>query len=95
MKRIFVSPFAVAVLWGVSLAQQPTSPPSNNSTPQEQRLPRPPRHQRSRTANPRNQLRKHLSKLLSLDISRHSKIQNRRVVIHPNPLPPPGSHPAP
>ena len=39
MKRIFVSPFAVAVLWGVSLAQQPTSPPSNNSTPQEQQAP--------------------------------------------------------
>ena len=39
MKRIFVSLFAVAVLWGVSLAQQPTSPPSNNSTPQEQQAP--------------------------------------------------------
>jgi len=26
-------------LWGVSLAQQPTSPPSNNSTPQEQQAP--------------------------------------------------------
>ena len=39
MNRIFVSPFAVAVLWGVSLAQQPTSPPSNNSTPQEQQAP--------------------------------------------------------
>ena len=39
MKGIFVSLFAVAVLWGVSLAQQPTSPPSNNSTPQEQQAP--------------------------------------------------------
>jgi hypothetical protein len=39
MKRIFVSPFAVAVLWGVSLAQQPTSPPGNDSTPQEQQAP--------------------------------------------------------
>ena len=39
MKRIFVSLFAVAVLGGVSLAQQPTSPPSNNSTPQEQQAP--------------------------------------------------------
>ena len=39
MKRIFVSLFAVAVLWGVSLAQQPTAPPSNHSTPQEQQAP--------------------------------------------------------
>ena len=39
MKRISVSLFAVPVLWGVSLAQQPTSPPSNNSTPQEQQAP--------------------------------------------------------
>jgi len=39
MKRIFVSLFAVAVVWGVSLGQQPTSPPSNNSTPQEQQAP--------------------------------------------------------
>jgi hypothetical protein len=39
MKRILVSLFAVPVLWGVSLAQQPTSPPSNNSTPQEQQAP--------------------------------------------------------
>jgi hypothetical protein len=39
MKRTFVSLFAVAVLWGVSLGQQPTSPPSNNSTPQEQQAP--------------------------------------------------------
>jgi len=39
MKRILVSLFAVAVLWGVSLAQQPTSPPSNNSIPQEQQAP--------------------------------------------------------
>jgi len=39
MKRIFVSLFAVAVLWGVSLGQQPTSPPSNNSKPQEPQAP--------------------------------------------------------
>jgi hypothetical protein len=39
MKRILVSLFAVPVLWGVSLAQQPTSPPSNTSTPQEQPAP--------------------------------------------------------
>jgi hypothetical protein len=39
MKGTFVSLFAVAVLWGVSLGQQPTSPPSNNSTPQEQEAP--------------------------------------------------------
>jgi hypothetical protein len=39
MKRIFVSLFAVAVLWGVLLAQQPTSAPSNNSAPQEQQAP--------------------------------------------------------
>jgi hypothetical protein len=39
MKRIFVSLIAVPVLWGVSLAQQPTSPPSTNSTPPEQQAP--------------------------------------------------------
>jgi hypothetical protein len=39
MNRIFVSLFAVPVLWGVSLAQQPTSPPSTDSTPQEQQAP--------------------------------------------------------
>ena len=39
MKRILVSLVAVAALWGVSLAQQPTSPPSTNSTPQEQQAP--------------------------------------------------------
>src|SRR5260370_12857670 len=41
MKRIFVSLFAVPVLWGVSLAKQPTSPPSTDSTPQEQQAPAP------------------------------------------------------
>ena len=39
MKRILVSLVAVAVLWGVSLAQQPTSPPTTNSTPPEQQAP--------------------------------------------------------
>ena len=39
MKRIFVSLFAVPVLWGVSLAQQPTSPPSTYSTAQQQQAP--------------------------------------------------------
>jgi hypothetical protein len=39
MKRIFVSLFAVAVLCGLSLAQEPTSTPSNNSTPQEEQTP--------------------------------------------------------
>jgi hypothetical protein len=39
MKIIFASLFALAVLCGVSLAQQPTSPPSNTSAPQEQQAP--------------------------------------------------------
>jgi hypothetical protein len=39
MKRILVSLFAVPVLWGVSLAQHPTSPPSTDSTPEEQPAP--------------------------------------------------------
>jgi hypothetical protein len=45
MNRIFVSLFAVPVLWGVSLAQQPTSPPSTDSTEQQAPATTTPQHQ--------------------------------------------------